>query len=179
MIGYLLIFDFDEFLELRNNKSIKEFLSNKAFDKCQNIKINWVLYSDNDLVYYDNRSVEKRFTKPLLENKGNYHIKSTVRGHLKINFWKNISNPHSSNVNLTACSSTGKLFENYRSPFQIPPNYENAYLKHYITKTIEEYINKVKRGRADYYYKLNYTIWNLRLNLFFSINKKTKEKINY
>ena len=97
-------FDFDEFLELKNNISIKEFLSNNTFDKCQNIKINWVVYSDNDLVYYDNRSIEERFTKPLLENKMNYHIKSTIRGHLKVNAWNNITQPHSSNVNLTACN---------------------------------------------------------------------------
>ena len=67
-----------------------------------------------------------------------------------------VTHPHSSDVNLTACSSTGKLLKNNSSPFQIPPNYENAFLKHYNTKTIEEYINKIKRGRADLYCKLDY-----------------------
>ena len=174
----VIFFDFDEFLELRNNKSIKEFLSNKEFNKCKNIKINWVVYSDNDLVYYDNRSIQERFTKPLLENKMNYHIKSTVRGHLKKNFWNKIYHPHSSNVSFTACSSTGKILKDYSSPFQIPPNYENAYLKHYSTKSIEEYIHKIKRGRADLYYKLDNKMWNFALNHFFEINKKTKAKIN-
>ena len=176
---WLSFFDFDEFLELRNNKSIKEFLSNKEFNKCKNIKINWVVYSDNDLVYYDNRSIQERFTKPLLESKMNYHIKSTVRGHLKKNFWNKIYHPHSSNVSFTACSSTGKILKDYSSPFQIPPNYENAYLKHYSTKSIEEYIHKIKRGRADLYYKLDNKMWNFALNHFFEINKKTKAKINY
>ena len=73
-------FDIDEFLEINNNKSIKEFLSDKKFKKCYNIIINWVVYTDNNLVYYDNRKLQERFTEPLLNNSINKHVKSTIRG---------------------------------------------------------------------------------------------------
>jgi hypothetical protein len=47
---WLSFFDFDEFLELKRNKNIKEYLSNKIFKKCANIKINWLIFTDNDLL---------------------------------------------------------------------------------------------------------------------------------
>ena len=34
------------------------------YSKCESIEINWVLYGDNDLVYYDNKPSIERFTKP-------------------------------------------------------------------------------------------------------------------
>ena len=47
---WLSFFDFDEFLEINKNKNIKEYLNNKIFKKCANIKINWLMFSDNDLL---------------------------------------------------------------------------------------------------------------------------------
>ena len=176
---WLSFYDIDEFLEIVNHKTIKEFLSEKKFEKCQNIKINWMLYTDNGLIYYDGRKVQERFTEPLLNNSASIHIKSTVRGHMKINYWTNRSNPHSSNINVTSCTSTGKIMKNYESPYICPPNYEFAYLKHYKTKTIEEFIDKVKRGTADHLEKLDNNLWNIKLKYFFHINKKNKEKLLY
>ena len=62
---WISFFDFDEFLELKNNQSIKDFLKDIKFKKCDNIKINWVIFSDNNLVHYDNRKIQKRFSEPL------------------------------------------------------------------------------------------------------------------
>ena len=47
-------------------------------------------------------------------------------------------------------------------------------MKHYRTKTIEEFLKKCKRGRA-FAGKIDK---KGMLDLFFSINKKTKEKID-
>ena len=58
---WLSFFDFDEFLYLKNNKNIKQVLSDKKFEKCDNVKINWIVYSDNNLVYYDDRKVQEVF----------------------------------------------------------------------------------------------------------------------
>jgi len=85
---WLSFFDFDEFLELwPENQSIQTFLSNKRYEKCQNIKINFLYYSDNELLYYDNRSVQERFVSPLYNHPFNNIVQSTVRG-LKENYWK-------------------------------------------------------------------------------------------
>ena len=163
---------------LKKNKNIQEFLGEKKFEKCYNIKINWILYSDNDLIYYDNRTVQERFTKPLIKDSENKHIKSTVRGHLKKNYWESMWQPHSSNAIIESCIPTGKKTD-AKSPFHTPPNFEVAYIKHFATKTIEEYISKIKRGRSDFKVTINYDLWKRKLAYFFGRNKKTKKKLDY
>ena len=143
---WLSFFDFDEFLILKNNQSIKAFLQDIKFKKCQNIKINWVICSDNDLVRYDSRKIQERFNKSLFYTPNNRNIKSTVRGNMKINYWTTAFNPHSSEAKVISCTPSGERILEYNSYFQTPPSYDFAYIKHYHTKTIEEYINKIKRG---------------------------------
>ena len=175
---WLSFFDFDEFLELNRHKNIKEYLNDKRFKKCSNIKINWLTFSDNNLLYYENIPVQKRFKTPIYHFYRNRMIKSTVRGKLKFNYWRGMNNPHSSNNNLTTCNSMGKIIDPkkyYSSPF----NYEFSCLKHYSTKTIEEYCNKSKRGRSDTLVKLNETTLKNYYKYFFKLNKKTKKKIDY
>ena len=52
-------------------------------------------------------------------------------------------------------------------------DYKYGYLKHYRTKTIEEYIDKIKRGRADA--GIDYKDM---VNKFFISNQKTKQKLD-
>ena len=89
-----------------------------------------------------------------------------------------MSNPHSSSNYLTACNSQGNIINPttfYNSPF----NHKYSYLKHYSTKTIEEYCNKIKKGRADLIVKLDTETLKNYYNNFFDRNKNTKEKIDY
>jgi hypothetical protein len=52
-------------LEFKNkNMTIKDYLSLDGFDKCDLVKIHWLMYYDNDLVYYENKPLQERFTKP-------------------------------------------------------------------------------------------------------------------
>jgi hypothetical protein len=60
-IGFI---DFDEYLYIKNNSNINSFLSNKRFEKCELVFFNWMIYSDNDLIKYDNRTLNERFKKP-------------------------------------------------------------------------------------------------------------------
>ena len=175
---WLSFFDFDEFLEINKNKNIKEYLNNKIFKKCANIKINWLMFSDNDLLYYENIPLQKRFTTPLYHDNANIIIKSTVRGNLKFNYWRSMNNPHSSSNYLTACNSMGNITNPttfYSSPF----NHEYSYLKHYPTKTIQEYCNKIKKGRADLLIKIDNKTLENYFNYFFERNKKAQKKIEY
>ena len=153
----------------KRNK-IQEFLKNKRYDNCQNIKFNWLLYSDDEKLHYENKPVQERFKTALYENYVNRHIKSTIRGNLASNYWKDAHNPHSGYNNYSCCSSSGKQISKH-SPFNIPYDYEYGYLKHYRTKTIEEFIKKIKKGKADI--KLN--IKDM-IRTFYDTNKKTKEK---
>lgn len=175
---WLSFFDFDEFLELNKSRNIKEYLSNKKFKKCANIKINWLMFSDNNLLYYENISLQKRFTTPLYNDYANIIIKSTVRGNLKFNYWRSMSNPHSSSNYLRACNSLGNIADS-TTFYSTPTHHEYSYLKHYPTKTIEEYCNKIKKGRADLLIKLDNKTLENYFNYFFERNKKTKNKIEY
>ena len=168
---WLSFFDVDEFLEIKpKGIKIQEFLKNKRYDNCQNIKFNWLLYSDDEKLHYENKPVQERFKTALYENYVNRHIKSTIRGNLASNYWKDAHNPHSGYNNYSCCSSSGNQISKH-SPFNIPYDYEYGYLKHYRTKTIEEFIKKIKKGKADI--KLN--IKDM-IRTFYDTNKKTKEK---
>ena len=171
---WLSFFDTDEFLELKpKGIKIQEFLDNERYKNCQNVKFNWVLFSDDDKLYYSNKPIQERFTKPLFNSSLNNRIKSTVKGNLSSNYWKGAWNPHSGITNYNACSSSGKKISNI-SPFNEPFDYKYGYLKHYRTKTIEEYIKKVKRGRAA----ANKVSYRRQVEKFFITNKKTKEKLD-
>ncbi len=174
---WLSFYDFDEFLELKpNNLTIQQFLGNKRYKKCQNVKINFQHYSDNELLYYDNRPVQERFTTPVY----NYYsrvIKSTVRGRLKINYWKKSNGAHTSLMKYISCNSEGKIIK-YYSYMNLPVNYKYAALKHYYTKSVEEYCNKSIRGEAFYPNIIfNEKRKKQKMEMYFKINKKNDEKI--
>ena len=61
-------------------------------------------------------------------------------------------------------------------PFQ-PYDFDVAYLKHFITKTIEEWIGiKILRGTPDVSYE---TFMEKNKNRFFKYNKITDEKMKF
>ena len=176
---WIAFFDFDEFLTLENDKDIKSFLTH--FENFDVVKINWMIFTDNDIVMNDHRPLLERFYTPMEYDKQimysfpeNNHVKSIVRGKIKNFIWK--MNPHTPTLDkLKYCDSTGK--ESNDSPFQ-KYNYNVAYLKHFITKTIDEYYNtKVKRGYPDGnkdFFK-NHK-WE---EIFFKYNEKTTDKIKF
>ena len=175
---WLSFFDFDEFLELKSkNMTIKQFLNNETFYKCITVKINWVMYTDNNLVNYENKFLNERFTLAKYDDSSNVHVKSIVRGNLNVNYWKNAPNPHSSNFGFPSCSSTGKKILN-TSPFNDPPDFGGAILKHYHTKTIEEFIWKIKRGPSETTNDIPKSYFKIKLNRFFLMNNKTKQKLD-
>ena len=174
---WLSFFDFDEFLEIKPYaKNIQEFLGNPRYKNCDNIKINFLFYSDNDLLYYDNRPVQERFTKPLYNHPDNNVVKSTVRGGLPDNYWNNKCCVHTSLMNVTNCNSQGDIM--LYSSGNSPMNHTFAALKHYFTKSLEEYVNKTKRG--DSFIPVPYTgDWKRkRIRRYFGYNKFSVEKEN-
>ena len=89
-----------------------------------------------------------------------------------------MNNPHSSSYYLIGCNSMGNITNPttfYSSPF----NHEYSYLKYYPTKTIQEYCNKMKKGRDDLLIKIDNKTLENYFNYFFERNKKTKKKIEY
>ena len=175
---WLSFYDIDEFLEINKKYNfVQDFLNDKIFQKCQNIKINWLWYFDDNILFYENKSVQDRIKKFKQNNTVNIHIKSTVRGGLSSNYWKIMGNPHTSNLNYISCDSSGKKIK-YNSPFNIPPDYTNAKLKHYSIKSFEEYCHKLKRGNADFTDFQNSKLIKKSYEKLLSENIKNNEKVN-
>lgn len=171
-IGFL---DFDEYLYIDNNISIKNYLYNEIFNKCQVILFNWIIYNDNDLLEYNNISLNMRFKRPTLNST---NAKSFARGNIT-----NLLMPttHFPGINIFKyCNSKGEFI--YPKNF-IDYNFDKnpkAYIKHYFSKTVKEFCNKLYKGNAHFSknnYKYNF-IKKQKLELFFKLNKMTKEKIN-
>lgn len=135
-------------------------------------------YSDNELLYYDNRSVQQRFITSIPKHPNNIMIKSTVRGNLKNNYWKKSESSHTSLMKYKCCNSIGKIIS-YDSSINHQINYNFVFLKHYYTKSVEEYCNKTKRGEA-FFDTIDFDIKRKidKINQYFFYNKKTKEKLN-
>ena len=147
--NWISFFDIDELLEINKKyRTIQDFLKDNIFEFCKNIKINWLEFSDQNKLYYENKPLQERFKIFNYEQIVNKHIKSTVRGNLPVNYWKSAPNPHSSDLNIISCSSSGKKIS-FDSPFNYPPDYTNAKLKHYSYKSFEEICWKLKKGKAD------------------------------
>lgn len=174
---WIAFFDFDEFLILEWHNTISEYLE-KFPRECQAVLINWLCMTDNDLVKYDQRPLMERFTEPMKLDRcvqynfpENCHVKSIIRGGLDIVFG---GNPHTTDTPLVAYSSTRGKTEN--RPWQ-PMNHTMAYLKHFTTKTIEEWVTrKMKVGTPDRYPAQFLPFYKDR---FFKINEVTKDKLDY
>lgn len=164
---WLIFNDIDEYLYLKNYNNIKNFLNKPKFSKCENIQLNWLLYTDNNLIHYHNESLMKRFDEPFKSKaKINKHSngKSILRGHIN-NI--NITNFHCISDNLKTCDGFG-----IQRKF-LKGDYKYYYFKHYYCKSTEEFIKKLKKG--DVYLMKNKN----KIKFYFSYNKITSEKLNY
>ena len=172
---WLSFFDIDEYLQLvPADLKIQQFLSNKRFKNCQNIKLNRLYYKSNNAIYYENKPLQKRLNIP--DAQINYGIKSTVRGNLSKNYWERAPTPHSSSIKVKCCSSSGK-YVNYSSVANKPADFKYAYLKHFQEKSFEEYCLKIKRGRPIKELQRNKFKEDAIKNLIEN-NKNNKEKMN-
>ena len=98
-----------------------------------------------------------------------FHVKFIVRGNLNKLL---ITSSHIA-INTNYCNSKGehiypRIYEHYPKE-----NNSIAYLRHYYTKTAEEWCNKILRGDVQFKSKPSIR----KINKFFLFNNKTEEKI--
>ena len=177
LYDWIAFYDVDEFLYIINYTNINKFLSLSKFKKCQSILINWKYYGDNDLLYYSPKPLSKRFIKSIYianetQKFSKFYLsaaKTIVKGGLNIT-WGLL--PHYLN-NTINCRPNGNILIDY---FSIP-EYSFAYINHYITKSTEEFIERLSRGDVLLKVNDNY-IKNRIKNYYFKFNNVTKEKID-
>lgn len=177
---WIAFFDMDEFLTLVKDTNIKDYLSRKCFKNANQILINWKTYTDNDLIYDDGRPCLERFITPMDINKyvqygdikENQHIKCIVRtkiANVKCESVHYLSAELLENTTYNNCG-TKIMPDTYQEI-----NYELSYIKHFFTKTIDEFIN----NRIKKWVNWDFHNFVFTLNNFFKVNNLTQEKINY
>ncbi len=173
---WIAFYDFDEFLFV-NGMNVSNWLEKFPSD-CQEVLVNWMTMTDNNLVHYDPRPLVERFREAMTPDRpiqysfpDNCHVKCIIRGGLDIAFG---GNPHVPDTPLVAYNASGIRCQN--SPFQ-PIDWSTAHLRHFTTKTIEEWMTrKMKVGTPDREPSAFLPFYKDR---FFKINKMTDEKMNY
>ena len=173
---WIAFFDIDEFMFINCNKTLGEYLARPEFNEYDMIHINWLLFGDGGQTKSDGRGLLQRIVQPLDLNHitfysfpDNFHCKSIIRGGLAEVRWN--CTPHTPTNDIKCCNSYGLPCDG-NSPFT-PYDYRNAGLRHFTTKTAEEYAVKVKRGFPD----ANPTTKEEMVKNFFKRNEVTAEKV--
>ena len=169
LYSWMAFFDFDEYLTIVSGEEIHSFMDRYKDSQC--LLINWMNMTDNGLVLNDGRKLQERFTEPMSFDKSlngefpeNNHVKSIVRtGISGLAFQKN---PHVPTFPKIDCCTTDG--QHCKRCARQPYNHSIAYLKHFTTKTISEYLEtKARRGvpdrtweefvkdYADFFFKIN------------------------
>jgi hypothetical protein len=192
---WILYIDIDEFFTLSDKfKNVHEYLSQDHFKDFDVIKINWKVMTDSGRLFQTNEPVLERFTIPMnnyvpdpasklvncpTPERKNATIKSFIRPNLAKDF---IMDPHTIITNekqLRYCNNVGELqikkfpadYELY-SIYTREINHKDAYIRHFQTKTVEEYVKyKMKRGwncYAEHYDLILSDVLNK--SMFFAIN---------
>ena len=171
---FLLFLDFDEFVIIENNLDINTYLYNNKFKNCETIILNWIIYGDNNLVKYENRTLIERFTKPYAYWKKGKCIVRTNISQLIIKC--------SLKIGLNTkyfCDSNGNRIYHRSSSQLKPQNKPEAYIKHFYTKSAEEFCNKINKGDGTFFknHPNQFVIFKNRIRNFFTYNLITEEKI--
>ena len=173
---WVAFIDIDEFIYLEKHKNISDFLSENFFENPDGVKLCWKCYTDNNLVrVVDNNYSVTRFTVPC--ETYSTQSKTIMRGNLS--YVTSIGAHGSPNLRHVV-DATGKPCWNGRD-LKYSVNigekhvWDNAYIKHYRFKTIEEFLDVKMRNWNQRNIKNKY----ISLKYFWDINEKTPEKINY
>lgn len=172
---WFLMLDMDEFLYIVDD-TLKGYLTNKRFKKCDFIKLHWVIPTDNNMVYYDSRPLFVRFRPPYIKSE---YVKSIIKGNIS-NLKYGIHSSYFSPERNITCNNVGKRI--YYKDMNIQnirlKNIKKAYIIHFRYKSTEEFINKLKRGYSNWLSDdLKFVIEQIKI--YFTINNATPEKIKF
>lgn len=154
---YMSFIDADEFLYPKSNRSVTEVVEEifSLDPKAAGIAINWQMFGSNGQETADySRGVLERFTRRAPsdwapEGLGNAHVK-TISNPRLINL---IHNPHCAQyfMNRYSINENGKPILGIKiHAFNNPVTVDKLAINHYYTKSHEEVLKKMRRGRCDH-----------------------------
>lgn len=167
--------DIDEYIVLNDWQNIKGMVCDKRFDNFSSIKLRWHLYGDDDVIKRDvSESPFLFFKKWLKEHDYNSRGKQITRGGVT---GANIHahNCFIDNQIIQQCTTAGTVCFGENYAFDVNGFlYDNAFINHYMTKTLDEFLNQ-KFNRSDVMFAQKTT----KLDYYIKINSWTKEKEEY
>lgn len=195
---WVLFYDIDEFLFLDNFSYVNDYLSQQKFDNFDVIKINLKTMTNNGYVIQIDKPVLERFTEEsktynyIINNntdedgidhpiKVNDSVKSFYRTYKNLIPKVHCTETYYDNIKYCDCEGNEIIDKSYWpnwSQYTENINFNGAHIKHYITKSLEEFVKyKIKRGWSCFKTKEKneYTKNNfLNLDVFEKINGKSK-----
>jgi hypothetical protein len=175
--NWIIMIDMDEFLYIKN-ETLKNYLLNPVFNKCDFIKIHWVLPTDNNHLYYENKSLFERFKGPYKNSK---YIKTIVKGNIpRLKYW--VHSPYISPERNTTCNNKGGIINYKYLNFEFINKIDiaKAFIIHFKYKSTEETIKKIKRGYDSFYQKKRIPgVLRHKIVEYLEDNQITKEKLEY
>lgn len=177
LYDWFAFIDIDEFITLNFDNNINDYLSRNIFNNVDQICLNWVIYDDNDLIHVDyNIPVQERFTRRMLHDYDKeyplYNLqKCILRGNLNIDEHR-VHNIVNFAIPFRTVNNCGEELNQLHGSSS--HNEDLAYIKHYMTKSLEEFIIK-KYNQYDTNHDGKYDFEKG----YFSINKHTDEKDKY
>ena len=171
---WLIFYEIDEYIHLKENNDIKTFLSNAKFDNCECIYLNWIFHTDNNLINYDNRTLQERFPIPEsnpqnINSTLNHFVKTIIKGHGNI---IDINNIYKLSDKLQGCNGNG-IQPIFNGNEMVENDFEDNYIIHYSCKSTEEFVKKINNEHFDDN-KKNESIYK-----YFSYNEINLEKIKF
>lgn len=140
-ITHVAHIDIDEYIVLKKHNNICEFIDEYIVGDCQAIGMNWRYFGSSNKTDYEKLPITTRFT--MCGNQGNKHIKTIFK---KDKFYS-FGTVHEVYFKEGYTKSTsGHLIHgsfNYNIDLSV------IQLNHYKSKTLPEYVNIRRRGRAD------------------------------
>lgn len=173
-IGFL---DIDEFLEIKDGRKINEFLSDEKFANSDAVFLYWLIFGDSGYLHYENKPVYERFVQYQEPDERANTFKVFLRGKSDIFVEFFDANMFSWTVTsgrrFVISDSEGKEIAP-NSVYQAF-NYNGAFIKHYNTLTIEEFLYR-RFGRRSYADRNSNFDKETVMNIFYTINEMTPQK---
>lgn len=171
--------DIDEYIVLKDWNNIKEMVFDKRFDSYKSIKLHWHLYGDDECIkrdlsipvyeFFKNRVPAENCSKEFW-----WHGKQITKGGFPSADIHNHFCYVEGNIN-SQVTADGLLCIEHNKAQDILGNFsEKAYINHYMTKTLDEFLNQ-KYARSDAMFERR----TLSCKYYWQLNKETPEKIAY
>lgn len=190
-VAFIDVDEFVSFTELSGFSNIEDFMrqnvESRGFDA---VYLNWKCYGDDGNICYSPQDVRSRFKTPILPLNFNInnvfkaipmncHVKTIIKKGLEAKF---VDNPHTPRGDFNICNVTGEKVVN--SPYSSGLNFEPCFIRHYVSKSMEEYVKKrLTKQLADQkgeHNKIDFFFWNLpTLSKIIAYNSYLREVFGY